>query len=291
MKTGTKHISKEEAKRRAAKLRREIEHHDYLYYVESNPEISDAEYDTLLEELRNLEALYPELVTPDSPTRRVSGYVAEGFNLVEHRVPMMSINNISTEDDALEFDKRVMRFLGMDISQKPSSSVNIEYTAEPKFDGVSASLTYENGSLIQGATRGDGNVGEEVTINIKTIKAIPLRLITSNGVPKRIEVRGEVILPLEAFRRLNKQLGEAGEPIFANPRNAASGSLRQLDSGITAKRPLDFYAWGIGEVIGYEFKTQWEIIQKLRGWGFKTEKRIMHCTNINHVRLQLKFET
>lgn len=281
MKTGTKQISKEEAKRRAAKLRREIEHHDYLYYVESKPEISDAEYDALVEELKNLEALYPELITPDSPTQRVSGFVAGGFNLVEHRVPMMSIDNISTEDDALEFDKRVMRFLGMDISQKTSSSVNIEYTAEPKFDGVSASLTYENGVFIQGATRGDGRVGEEVTINLKTIKAIPLRLITSNGVPKRIEVRGEVILPLEAFRRLNKELGEAGEPIFANPRNAASGSLRQLDSGITAKRPLDFYAWGIGEVIGYEFKTHWEIIQKLRGWGFKTEKRIMHCKNIN----------
>src|SRR3989337_2861352 len=299
MKTGTKRISKEGAKRRVEKLKREIERHNYLYYVESNPEISDAEYDALLEELGNLEALYPELVTPDSPTQRVgvslvikpSGIPSEEafgtakivteFKPVEHRVPMMSINNISTEDDALEFDKRVMRFLGMDISQKTSSSVNIKYTAEPKFDGVSASLTYENGLFIQGATRGDGRVGEEVTINLKTIKAIPLRLITSNGVPKRIEVRGEVILPLEAFRRLNKQLGEAGEPIFANPRNAASGSLRQLDSGITAKRPLDFYAWGIGEVIGYEFKTQWEIIQKLRGWGFKTEKRIMHCKNIN----------
>jgi DNA ligase (NAD+) len=288
MKTGTKHISKEEAKRRAAKLRREIEHHDYLYYVESKPEISDAEYDALVEELKNLEALYPELITPDSPTQRVSGFVAEGFNLVEHRVPMMSIDNISTEDDALEFDKRVKRFLEIEVLQKSSHAStlrdlkgDIGYTAEPKFDGVSASLTYENGLFIQGATRGDGRVGEEVTINLKTIKAIPLRLITSNGVPKRIEVRGEVILPLEAFRRLNKQLGEAGEPIFANPRNAASGSLRQLDSGITAKRPIDFYAWGIGEVIGYEFKTQWEIIQKLRGWGFKTEKRIMHCKNIN----------
>src|SRR3990172_6932026 len=293
MKTGTKRISKEGAKRRVEKLKREIERHNYLYYVESNPEISDAAYDALLEELGNLEALYPELVTPDSPTRRVSGYVAEGFNLVEHRVPMMSIDNISREDDALDFDKRVMRFLGMDISQKPSSSVNIEYTGEPKFDGVSASLTYENGVFIQGATRGDGKVGEDVTINLKTIKTIPLRISDSGfriseniphspiRIPKFIEIRGEVILPIEPFRRLNKELSEAGEPIFANPRNAASGSLRQLDSGITAKRPLDFYAWGIGEAIGYEFKTQWEIIQKLRGWGFKTEKRIMHCKNIN----------
>ncbi|MGH7799400.1 MAG: NAD-dependent DNA ligase LigA [Thermodesulfobacteriota bacterium] len=293
-------MSKGKAKRRVEKLKREIERHNYLYYVESNPEISDAEYDALLEELRNLEALYPELVTPDSPTRRVSGYVAEGFNLVEHRVPMMSIDNISTEDDALEFDKRVKRFLGIEVSQKSSQmstsrdlTQDIGYAAEPKFDGVSASLTYENGAFIQGATRGDGKVGEEVTINLKTIKTIPLRISDSGyriseniphpaiRIPKFIEIRGEVILPIESFRRLNKGLSEAGEPIFANPRNAASGSLRQLDSGITAKRPLDFYAWGIGEVIGYEFKTQWEIIQKLRGWGFKTEKRIMHCKNIN----------
>ncbi|HLE25042.1 MAG TPA: NAD-dependent DNA ligase LigA [Thermodesulfobacteriota bacterium] len=288
MKPGTKQIPKEDTKRRIKKLRREIERHNYLYYVESNPEISDAEYDALVEELKNLEALFPELITPDSPTQRVSGYVAEGFNLVEHRVPMMSIDNISTEGDALEFDKRVKRFLGIEVSQKPRHvgtlrdlTDGIGYTAEPKFDGVSASLTFENGLFIQGATRGDGMVGEEVTTNLKTIKAIPLRLITSNGVPKRMEVRGEVILPIEAFRRLNKDLGEVGEPIFANPRNAASGSLRQLDSSITAKRPLDFYAWGIGEVKGYEFKTQWEIVQTLRRWGFKVEKKIMHCKNIN----------
>ena len=225
MKTGTKRISKEGAKRRVEKLKREIERHNYLYYVESNPEISDAEYDALLEELGNLEALYPELVTPDSPTQRVgvslvikpSGIPSEEafgtpkivteFKPVEHRVPMMSIDNISTEDDALEFDKRVMRFLGMDISQKPSSSVNIEYTGEPKFDGVSASLTYENGVFIQGATRGDGKVGEDVTINLKTIKTIPLRISDSGfriseniphspiRIPKFIEIRGEVILP------------------------------------------------------------------------------------------------
>src|SRR3989304_7291886 len=163
MKTGTKRISKEEAKIRAAKLRREIERHNYLYYVESNPEISDAEYDVLVDELKIFEGLYPELITLDSPTQRVSGYVAEGFNLVEHRVPMMSIDNISTEGDALEFDKRVKRFLGIEVSQKPRHvgtlrdlTDGIGYTAEPKFDGVSASLTFENGLFIQGATRGDG---------------------------------------------------------------------------------------------------------------------------------------
>jgi DNA ligase (NAD+) len=226
-----------------------------------------------MEELRDLESLYPELITPDSPTQRVSGFVAEGFKPVEHRAPMMSIDNISTEEEAIEFDKRVKKFLG--------TTEDIEYTAEPKFDGVSASLTYENGQLVQGATRGDGRVGEDVTMNIKTIKTVPLRLRTSDSIPRLVEVRGEVIMPIEAFKRLNKELAEAGEPIFANPRNAASGSLRQLDSSITAKRPLDFYAWGVGEVFGYKFSTEWEILEKLREWGFKVEKRSMHCKNIN----------
>ncbi len=303
MKTGEKRISQEEANRRIEELRRDIERHNYLYYAESDPEVSDAEYDALMEELKRLESLYPELISSDSPTQRVSGSVAKGFNLVGHRALMMSIDNISTEEQAIEFDRRVRRFLG--------TIEEIKYTAEPKFDGVSASLTYENGLFVQGATRGDGRVGEDVTINIKTIKTIPLRLkaseknklatksternvLNKNSVvsvakesvsyvsaPKRIEVRGEVLIPIEAFKRLNKELTEAGEPIFANPRNAASGSLRQLDSGITAKRPLDFYAWGIGEVIGYEFNTEWGIVQTLREWGFKIEKKISRCKNIN----------
>lgn len=273
MKTEERRIPREEIKRRVEKLRVEIERHNYLYYVENNPEISDSEYDALMEELRELETLYSDLITQDSPTQRVSGFIAEGFKLVEHRVPMMSIDNISTEEQAHEFDKRVTKFLGL--------TKEIEYTTEPKFDGVSASLTYDNGVLIRGATRGDGKIGEDVTINLRTIKAIPLKFRTVNGLPKRIEVRGEVIIPIEAFKKLNKELAEAGEPIFANPRNAASGSLRQLDSSITAKRPLDFYAWGVGEVVGYNFSTQWEILQRLREWGFKVERRIMHCRNIN----------
>src|SRR5579885_3294515 len=268
-----KQIPLQEAKRRVKELRREIERHNYLYYVESNPEISDAEYDALMEELKRIESIYPELVSPDSPTQRVSGSVAKGFKHVEHRVPMMSIDNVLTENGALEFDKRVKKILGI--------KEDIEYTADPKFDGVSVSLTYENGRFVQCATRGDGKIGEDVTANSRTIKAIPLRLNTQNGVPKRIEVRGEVVIPIEAFRRLNKELAESGEPIFANPRNAASGSLRQLDPNITARRPLDFYAWGVGDVVGYEFDTQWKIIQTLRDWGFKTEKRTMHCRDIN----------
>jgi len=246
-----------------------------------------------MQELKRLESEHPKLITPDSPTQRVSGFIAEGFSPVEHRLPMMSIDNILTEEEALEFDKRVKRFLGI--------TEDIEYTTEPKFDGVSASITYENGVLIQGATRGDGRVGEDVTANIKTVKAIPLKFRASNGIPKRIEVRGEVIMPKDAFRKLNKELSEGGEPIFANPRNATSGSLRQLDSGITAKRQLDFYAWGVGEVVGYEFETEWEVMQKLKSWGFKVEKRIMHCQGINEaisyhhemesIRDELPYET
>jgi DNA ligase (NAD+) len=272
MKAREEKTPKEEARKRIEELRREIERHNYLYYVENNPEISDSEYDALVEELKRLESLYPDLITPDSPTQRVSGLVAEGFKPVEHRTPMMSIDNITTEEEALEFDRRVRRFLGI--------THEIEYTAEPKFDGVSASLTYEKGVFTQGATRGDGRVGEDVTANIKTIKTIPLRLRNGSPLPELIEVRGEVVLPIESFRKLNRELAEAGEPIFANPRNAASGSLRQLDSNITARRPLDFYAWGVGEVIGHEFKTEWEVMERLRKWGFKVEKRIMRCKNI-----------
>jgi DNA ligase (NAD+) len=272
--------SKKEASQRIQELRREVERHDYLYYLKDNPEISDAEYDALMEELKHLEALYPDLVTPDSPTQRVSGSVAEGFRAVAHRAPMMSIDNILSEEEALEFDKRVKRFLGI--------TEDIEYTAEPKFDGVSVSLTYEDGWLTQGATRGDGRVGEDVTANIKTIKAIPLRLRNENRVPKLVEVRGEVIIPIESFKKLNMELAKkvdtldsAGSlQVFANPRNAAAGSLRQLDPSLTAKRFLDFYGWGVGEVAGYEFKTEGEVVTSLGEWGFKAEKRIMHCKNI-----------
>jgi DNA ligase (NAD+) len=289
MKTSQNQTSKTEARRRIEELRREIERHDYLYYLKDNPEISDAEYDALMEELKGLEALYPDLVTPDSPTQRVSGSVAEGFKAVPHRVPMMSIDNILTEEEAFEFDKRVKRFLGV--------TEDIEYTSEPKFDGVSVSLTYEQGWLTQGATRGDGKVGEDVTANIRTIKAIPLRLKNGSKIPQLIEIRGEVIIPIESFKKLNRELANAGDimdstgspqvgstgslQVFANPRNAAAGSLRQLDSSITAKRPLDFYPWGVGGVIGYEFKTEWEVVTRLRKYGFKVEKRIMHCKNIN----------
>jgi DNA ligase (NAD+) len=268
-----KTLSKEQAVKRLNELRPEIDRHNYLYYVENNPEISDAEFDKLMEELKSLESLYPGLVTPDSPTHRIGGYVAEGFKSVEHIIPMMSIDNVTDDKGAYEFEKRVKKIVEI--------SSDIEYVVEPKFDGVSASLRYEDGILAQAATRGDGKVGEDITVNIKTIKSIPLRLISNNGIPGTLEVRGEVVINKESFKKLNKELAAEGEPIFANPRNAASGSLRQLDSGITAKRPLDFHPWGIGEVVGYEFKTEWEIINTIRDWGFRSEKHFKLCRDID----------
>ncbi|MBI4228877.1 MAG: NAD-dependent DNA ligase LigA [Deltaproteobacteria bacterium] len=185
----------------------------------------------------------------------------------------MSIDNITDDEGAYEFNKRVKKILEI--------SSDMEYVVEPKFDGVSVSLKYEKGILVQAATRGDGRIGEEVTVNVKTIKSIPLRLKSSNGIPERLEVRGEVVINKESFKKLNKELEEEGEPIFANPRNAASGSLRQLDSSITARRPLDFHPWGIGQVVGYDFKTEWEIINKIHDWGFRSDKRFKLCKNIN----------
>jgi len=267
-----KQISRMQAKMKIEELSKEIEHHNYLYYIKNSPEISDSDFDTLLNELKEIEALYPDFVEPDSPTQRVGGAVAEGFTSVPHRVPMMSIDNISTQEGAYDFDGRVKRLLEIDE--------DIEYIAEPKFDGVSASLTYENGLLIQGATRGNGQVGEEITANIKTINTIPLRL-KGNKIPELIEIRGEVLYPIEAFKALNKELLEEGEPLFANPRNAASGAIRQLDSRITASRPLDFYAWGVGEVMGFEINFEEEIVVALRVWGFKVEDHIMKCANID----------
>ncbi len=267
-----KNISKDYAKKRIEELRKEIELHNYLYYVKNNPIISDAEFDELMRELIELENLYPELKTPDSPSNRVGGKVAEGFKPFKHRVPMLSIDSAVTELEVIEFDKRVKRLLG--------EKNEIVYVAEPKFDGVSASLTYEKGILTHGATRGDGEVGEEVTDNIKTIGSIPLRLRENYTIPELIEIRGEVVLPIEAFKKLNKELAERGEPLFANPRNAASGSLRQLDSSITAKRPLQFYPWGIGYCEGIDFAEEIDVLEAVKKWGFKVDEHIKKCEGI-----------
>ncbi len=225
---------------RAAELRRAIEHHNYLYYALDQPAISDAEFDRLFRELQDLEQRYPALVTLDSPTQRV-GAKAEGeFAAVAHVLPMLSLNNAFSDEEVAAFDRRVREAIGLD---------EVEYAAEPKFDGLAISITYEDGLLTTGATRGDGYTGEDVTANLRTIRALPLRLSTTNP-PRLLEVRGEVIMLKKHFEALNLQQRERGDKEFANPRNAAAGSLRQLDPHITAARPLTFFAYALGRFQG-----------------------------------------
>ena len=242
---------------RAEALRREIEDHNYRYYVLDAPVVPDAEYDRLFRELVELEAAHPELATPDSPTQRVGGAPLDEFRQVTHRTPMLSLNNAFTEEDVVGFDRRAREGLGKG---------EIEYTAEPKFDGLAISLLYESGRFVQGATRGDGHTGEDVTANLRTVRSIPLRL---RGVraPASIEVRGEVIMYKGDFARMNARQRERGEKEFVNPRNAAAGSLRQLDPKLTAERPLRFLAYGVGAPAELPFKRQSEILDWLAEEG------------------------
>jgi DNA ligase (NAD+) len=229
-----------EIAQRAARLRAEIEHHNYLYYVLDAPEIPDAEFDHMFRELQALEAQYPELLTADSPTQRVGGQPAREFVSVTHRMPMLSLNNAFEEEEVAAFDRRVREGLGLS---------KVEYAVEPKFDGLAINLAYENGVLVQAATRGDGYTGEDVTANVRTIRTIPMRLYTTNP-PPLLEVRGEVLMFKADFERLNRLQEARGEKPFANPRNAAAGSLRQLDPRVTASRPLSFFAYGMGAATG-----------------------------------------
>ena len=241
-------------------LRVEIERHNRLYYVEDRPEITDAEYDALFRELVELENAFPDLVTPDSPTRRVGGAPLEKFEQVTHRIPMLSLENAFTEEEIADFDDRVKRFLGLPPGEE------IAYVCEPKMDGLAVELVYERGELTVGSTRGDGFVGENVTHNLKTVRSIPLRL-RCDAPPELLEVRGEVYLPLAAFQKLNVQREEEGEPPFANPRNAAAGSIRQLDPRITARRPLSIFCYAPGEVRGRAFPSQEEFLATAAAWG------------------------
>jgi DNA ligase (NAD+) len=225
------------AAERAAKLRAAIEQHNYRYYVEDAPTISDAEYDALFRELEAIEREYPPLASSDSPTQRIGGQPVSAFEPVTHRVPMLSIGNAFSPDEAEAFDRRIREALKVDV---------VEYEAEPKFDGLAVSLAYERGALKGGGTRGDGYTGENVTANLKTIGAIPLRLGDGAGVPPYVEIRGEVLMLKRDFERLNAAQAAAGEKLFVNPRNAAAGALRQLDPKMTAKRKLTFFAYGIG---------------------------------------------
>ena len=247
--------------RKVERLRKELERHNYRYYVLDDPEVSDAEYDELFRQLEALEAAHPELRTPDSPTQRVGAAPLEKFGTVRHRHQMLSLNNVSTPDALAEFDARVRKFLGAE---------RIEYVGEPKVDGVAVELVYEDGALAVASTRGDGITGEDITQNARTIRSVPLRLHAGGGhVPKLVEVRGEVYLPLAAFRKLNREREEAGHTLFANPRNATAGSLKQLDPRVTASRALDFVCHGTGEFAGHRPPTHWDTLQELARLGLK----------------------
>ena len=269
--------SLEEMSAEAERLRELINHHNYRYYVLDSPEISDAEYDALMRQLEELEREHPELATPDSPTSRVGAAPTEKFPTVTHRRPMLSLSNALNAEEMVEFDKRIKRLL--------RSDTDIEYVAEIKLDGLAVELVYEHGLLKVGSTRGDGYNGEDVTQNLRTIRSIPLRLRASgtNGVPEILEVRGEVIFPRKAFQRLNAERAAAGEPIFANPRNAAAGSLRQLDSRITASRPLDIFCHSPGELRGRRFETQWEFLQGIQALGLKINPKSKLCRSVQEV--------
>jgi len=270
-------VTLEEARKLAEKLREEINYHNYRYYVLNDPVISDEEYDQLMHRLLELEEKFPELVTPDSPTQRVGAPPREGFATVTHSIPMLSLQDARNEEEIREFDARTKRFLNL-----PPDAI-IEYVAEPKFDGLSCEIVYRDGRFTLASTRGDGVVGEDVTPNVRTIRPVPMRFVKKEGVPGYLEVRGEVLMRREDFEKLNQELIKKGEKPFANPRNAAAGSLRQLDPNITASRPLDFVAWGVGLVEGVELETHWETLAMLEELGFKVSTPRRLCQSIDQV--------
>nr|NIR90651.1 NAD-dependent DNA ligase LigA [Gammaproteobacteria bacterium]NIX05589.1 NAD-dependent DNA ligase LigA [Gammaproteobacteria bacterium] len=260
MSEAAKHEAPMEARKRAAGLREEINYHNYRYYVLDEPEIPDAEYDRLLRELQELEAKHPDLVTPDSPTQRVGAEPLEEFGEVRHDVPMLSLQNAFEAQELHDFDRRARDALDVQ---------SVDYNAEPKLDGVAVSLMYRDGTFAQGATRGDGTTGEDITQNLRTINQIPLRLV-GEGWPTVLEVRGEVYMPKSSLEGLNREAEQRGEKGFANPRNAAAGSLRQLDSQVTARRHLEIFCYGVGKVEGGEVPDrQHKILERLADWGLR----------------------
>ncbi len=276
---------------RAAELRQLIDHHNYRYYVEDKPEISDKEFDRLLKELEELEAAHPELATPDSPTRRVGGQPIDAFKTVHHRIPMLSIGKAFSADELREFDGRVRKALG----KQP-----VQYVVELKIDGVAVSLTYTDGLLTLGATRGSGKAGDDITENLKTVRGVPLRLRTDKP-PSHFEARGEVYMSKADFARLNEEVVSRGEERYANPRNLASGSLKQLDSRITAKRRLRLFAYSVGVVDGVTLPSHLEALHLLRESGFPVnpkirsfdtiEEVIAYCDSWSEKRFELPYET
>lgn len=262
-------------KRRIEHLRDEIRRHDYLYYVLNQPEISDQQYDKLFADLKSLEEKYPEFITPDSPTQRVSEQPLEGFKTVRHAVPMLSMDNTYNAEELRAFDERVAKGLG---------GRDYDYVVELKIDGVAISIRYEKGKLIRAATRGDGRVGDDITANVRTIKAVPLALMACKAkVPEVLEVRGEAYMPTKAFVELNKQREKAGEVSFANPRNATAGSLKLLDSKITAQRNLAFFAYATGEISEPLAKDHYEMLQMFKKLGLPVNPHIKRAKDIDEV--------
>ncbi len=261
---------------RAAELRRALEHHNHRYYVLDDPDVSDSDYDALLNELRDLEAEHPDLRTPDSPTQRVGAEPLDKFEQVQHLQPMLSLANARNEEEMAAWVLRSERYL----ARQGVEMGDVRFVTEPKIDGLAISLVYENGVLVRGATRGNGEIGEEVTQNLRTIGAIPLRV---DDAPPLLEVRGEIYLPLAAFARLNEQRAEAGEPTYANPRNTAAGSIRQLDPQLAASRPLSMWCYGIGAVEGLEFESHWEWLEWLRDHGFRVNRDVQLHDTVDEV--------
>ncbi|HIF9238981.1 NAD-dependent DNA ligase LigA [Photobacterium damselae] len=256
-------------------LREQLDYHGYRYYVEDNPEVPDAEYDRLMQRLLTIESEHLEWVTIDSPSQRVGGVPLDGFTQVKHELPMLSLDNAFNDDELRAFQKR--------IQDRLNDASAIQYCCEPKLDGLAVSLLYENGVLVQAATRGDGTTGENITNNVRTIRSIPLKL-QGNDWPTRIEVRGEVFMPKKGFEQLNQRALKKGEKTFANPRNAAAGSLRQLDSKVTATRPLSFYAYAVGIVEGRELEgSQYDRLCQLKSWGFPMSPEIRRVDSIEEV--------
>jgi len=274
-------------------LRKNIHYHNHRYYVLNDPEISDAAYDRLVRELESLEQLHPELITPNSPTQRVGAEPAKEFPKASHDPPMLSLSNAMDENEVLEFDRRIKKELSIEA--------DIEYVVEPKLDGLSVEIIYENGSFTIGSTRGNGEIGENVTQNLKTIKSLPLVLFKQSGhmVPERLAVRGEVVMGKKYFYELNKKRAELGEPLFANPRNSAAGSIRQLNSRITSQRRLNAYFYSLGSLTDIYFKTHSDILLVLKDWGLKVntfevcpniEKAISACQVMENNRNNFLYE-
>src|SRR3989442_2111071 len=267
-------MTRADALQRISELREQIHHHDYLYYTEARPEISDAEYDALMRELRALEAAFPDLVTPDSPTQRLAGQPVAAFRPVAHRAAMLSLDNATSPDDLREFEARLGRAL---------PGTRLAYVCEPKIDGLGIALLDGRGRFVRGATRGDGRVGEDVTQNPRTSRSQPMVLRGPLAAAADLEVRGQAFLPRAEFEKLNAALEEAGEATFANPRNAAAGAVRQKDPSVTARRPLDAFLYHVGHAAGVTFATHGEALEALRAAGFKTNPRAARCASMDEV--------